>query len=88
MLKIASVMKPMNFRKNGNRASAQITPNRLKTVWASAARFADVLPTDAAIFAVIVVPMFSPSTIAQAMSKRIHPMLSMIRVSAMVALED
>jgi hypothetical protein len=47
-----------------------------------------VLPIDAAIFAVIVVPIFSPNTIAHAMLNGIHPMLSMIRVMAMVADDD
>lgn len=36
----------------------------------------------------MVVPMFSPSTMAHAISKGIHPMLSMMRVMAMVADED
>ena len=53
-----------------------------------AARFACVFPKDAAMLAVIVVPIFSPSTIAQAISKGIHPMLSMMRVIAIVADDD
>ena len=43
---------------------------------------------EAAILAVIVVPMFSPNTIAQAMLKGIQPMLSMISVIAIVAEDD
>jgi hypothetical protein len=53
-----------------------------------AALFAWVFPIDAAMLAVIVVPMFSPNTIAQAMLNGIHPMLSMIKVMAMVADDD
>ena len=53
-----------------------------------AALLAWVFPTAAAMFAVIVVPMFSPSTMAQAMLNGIQPMLSMMRVIAIVADED
>ena len=53
-----------------------------------AALFACVLPIDAAMFAVIVVPIFSPRTIAQAIGNGIHPMLSMMRVMAIVADDD
>ena len=42
----------------------------------------------AAIFAVIVVPRFSPNTMAQAISYEIHPWLHIINVMAMVAEED
>ena len=49
-------------------ARAQMTPKRLNTVWASAALLALTLPTAAAILAVMVVPMFSPNTIAAAIS--------------------
>ena len=86
--KIEEVMNPVSLRNSGNDISAQITPNRLKTVWARAALLADVFPTAAAMFAVMVVPIFSPNTIAQAMSNLIQPMLSMIKVRAIVALED
>ncbi|MPN60212.1 hypothetical protein SDC9_207937 [bioreactor metagenome] len=50
-----------------------ITPVTLNTVWANAALFADVLATVAAMFAVIVVPIFSPSTIAAAISNGSQP---------------
>lgn len=50
-----------------------------------AARLAEVFPTEAAMFAVIVVPMFSPNTMAHAILKGIYPMLSIIRVMAIVA---
>ena len=36
----------------------------------------------------MVVPTFSPSTMAAAMGKSIHPLEHMIRVSAMVAADD
>ena len=68
--------------------SAHSTPNTLKMVCDMAARLACVLPTDAAILAVMVVPMFSPNTMAQAISKGIQPMLSMMSVMAIVADED
>ena len=83
-----AVMKPTSFRKYGKSISAHITPNTLNTVWASAARFAEGFPTAAAMLAVIVVPMFSPSTIAHAMSNLIHPKFSIMIVRAIVALED
>ena len=56
--------------------------------WTNAARFADRFPTEAAILAVTVVPMFSPSTMAAASSNEIHPWFTMTNVSAMVALDD
>ena len=79
---------PTSPRNGLNRINAHITPNTLNIVCDKAARFADGLPTDAAILAVMVVPMFSPRTIAQAIGKGIHPMLSMMSVIAMVADED
>ena len=83
-----SVIVPTNCKKGLNNINAQITPNKLKMVWDIAARLACVLPTEAAMFAVIVVPMFSPSTIAHAMLKGIQPRLNMIRVMAIVADDD
>ena len=65
-----------------------MTPKTLNTVCALAALFADTFATAAAIFAVIVVPIFSPSTIAVAMSKGIHPAFTITSVKAIVALED
>ena len=53
-----------------------------------AARLACVFPTDAAMLAVMVVPIFSPKTIAQAMLNGIQPMLSMMSVIAIVADDD
>ena len=47
-----------------------------------------VLPTEAAMLAVMVVPIFSPSTMAQAMGNGIQPMLSMMSVMAIVADEE
>ena len=57
-------------------------------VWDIAALFAWVFPIDAAIFAVMVVPIFSPNTMAHAMLNGIHPILNIISVIAMVAEED
>ena len=86
--KTVEVTNPVSFRKKGKVMRAHITPNMLNTVCASAALFEYLLPTAAAMFAVMVVPMFSPSTIAQAISNLIHPILSIIRVMAILALED
>ena len=73
----------MNLIQNGwKNISAQTTPNRLNTVCDNAARLAEVLATEAAILAVMVVPIFSPKTIAHAILNGIHPMLSMISVMA------
>ena len=65
-----------------------MTPNTLKIKWALAERLACIFPTKAARFAVMVVPMFSPKTIAAAISKGIQPLLAMTKVKAMAALED
>ena len=70
-----------------NKQRTQITPNTLNTKWARAARRDWVLPVMAARLAVIVVPMFSPSTSAAPSSKLIQPLAHMIRVIAMVAAE-
>ena len=83
-----SIIKPTKPKNGVNNINAQITPNTLKMVCDMAARLAEVLPTEAAMLAVMVVPMFSPSTMAHAMVKGIYPMLSMMRVIAMVADED
>ena len=85
---IDSVMNPTNLKNGLNNIKAQMTPKRLKIVCDIAARFACVFPTEAAMFAVIVVPMFSPKTIAHAMLNGIHPMLNMMSVMAIVADED
>ena len=78
---------PTSLRNGLNMISIQITPNTLNSVCARAARFAEVFPTAAAIFAVMVVPMFSPRTIAQASSKSISPEVVRSMVMAMVALD-
>ena len=83
----ASITVPTSPRNGLKMMSIQMTPNTLKTVWARAALFADVFPTAAAMFAVIVVPMFSPRTIAQASGKSISPDVVRSMVMAMVALE-
>ena len=84
----SSIKYPTNARNGLKSNSAHRTPKRLNIVCDIAARFACVFPTDAAILAVIVVPIFSPNTIAHAISNGIHPMLSMISVIAIVAEED
>ena len=71
-----------------NKANAHITPKRLKMVCVSAVRFAFMFPIAAAMLAVMVVPMFSPKTIAAPISNGIQPSLSIMSVIAIVALED
>ena len=78
----------MKFKKGVNIRNNQITPNTLMIKWARAARLACTLATAAARLAVIVVPIFSPKTIAAAISNEIQPLLHMIKVIAIVALED
>ena len=67
--------------------NTQITPNTLKTKCANAARLACVLAVNAARLAVIVVPIFSPSTRAAPSSRLIQPLAHMISVIAIVAAE-
>ena len=83
-----SMIRPTRARNGRNIINAQITPKRLKIVCDIAARLAWVLPTEAAIFAVMVVPIFSPNTIAHAILNGIQPILSIIRVIAIVADDD
>ena len=85
---MTSMILPTKLKNGLNNINAQITPNTLNIVCDKAARLADGLPTEAAMLAVMVVPIFSPRTIAHAIGKGIHPMLSIIRVMAMVADED
>ena len=77
----------MSLTIGGKKARTHITPTILNIVCARAALFADVLATAAAIFAVIVVPMFSPSTMATASLKSIRPDAARSIVMAIVALE-
>ena len=70
-----------------NTASTHITPTILNIVCARAALFAEVFATEAAILAVMVVPMFSPSTIATASLKSIRPDAARSMVMAIVALD-
>ena len=63
-------------------------PNRLIKKWMRATRLAVRLPTTAAKFAVNVVPMFSPSTMASALSNPINPDTMAAKVNAVAADED
>ena len=75
--------------KNGLKSiKIQQTPIRLKTRCALAARFAVAFAMRAAMFAVIVVPMFSPKTKAAATSKPIKPCEHITSVTAIIAEED
>ncbi len=60
----------------------------LKVVCASAALFAEIFAGIAAMLAVMVVPIFSQSTMAAPSSYEIQPLLTMIKVMAIVALDD
>ena len=80
-------MTQINFTIGLNTARTQITPTILNIVCARAALFADVFATAAAMFAVMVVPMFSPSTIATASLKSIRPEAARSIVIAIVALD-
>ena len=81
-------MCPRNPRNGLKRMKTQVTPKRLKRRWARAVLFALTLATEAAMFEVIVVPMFSPSTIAAAMVKGMYPWATRTMVIAIVAAED
>lgn len=65
----AVTMIPISLRNGLKRHNTQMTPNTLKSMWARAVLFAETLATEAAMLDVIVVPMFSPSTIAAAIVK-------------------
>ena len=56
--------------------------------WMRATRLAVRLPTTAAKFAVSVVPMFSPRTMANALSNPIKPDTIAAKVNAVAAEED
>ena len=88
LTKKADIIAPINERKGLNNINAQITPNTLNSVCDIAALFAEVFPTQAAMLAVIVVPIFSPRTIAQAISNGIQPILNIMSVIAIVADDD
>ena len=66
----------------------QETPIILKMLWIRAERLACVLPTREANSAVIVVPIFSPKTMAAPISNGSHPFRHMVRVSVILALDD
>ena len=67
-------MNESTTERNGfKRIMIQSTPKILNMKWANAALLACTFPTNAAILAVIVVPMFSPNTSAAAISNGIHP---------------
>ena len=82
------IVRPTSRRNGTKSASAHITPKTLKSVWAIAARRAFALPTAAAMLAVMVVPIFSPSTIAAPISNGIQPIFTIMSVSAIVADDD
>ena len=81
-------MDPTRRRNGWNRQNTQHTPKTLNSMWARAVRFAETLATEAAILEVMVVPMFSPRTIAAAISKGIYPLATRTMVMAIVAAED
>ncbi len=62
-------------------------PRKLNSRWPIAVRLAATFPLMEASRGVIVVPMFEPSTSAQAKGKSIHPLEHIMRVMAKVAAE-
>ena len=85
---IAMIIFETTFKNGWNRIRHHRTPNTLNTECPIAALLAETFATEAAMLAVIVVPMFSPRTIAAPISNGIQPLLHITRVRAMVALED
>src|SRR5699024_2551808 len=83
--KKGSTTQLTNCMKGWKIINTQMTPNTLNTKWANAARLAWVLAVSAARLAVMVVPIFSPSTSAAPSSRLIQPLAHMINVIAMVA---
>lgn len=81
-------MKIIPFKKNGNIGVIHRTPNTLNSKWTRAALFAVTLATRAAVFAAIVVPMFTPSSIVAAISKESHPLILSTSISAKMAFEE
>ena len=82
------IMNPMSFRNHGKMQSTQMTPKTLNTVWAMAALLDVVLPTEAAMLAAMVVPIFSPRIIAAASLNGITPVVMRSMMIAIVAAED
>ena len=68
--------------------SAQVTPMTLMMKWAKAARRAEVLAVKATMLAVMVVPMFSPSTSMMPWSIWSTPVEQRVIVMAMMAADD
>jgi len=83
----SSIIQSTIERKGSNILNTHITPNTLNKRCAIAALRACVLAVSAARLAVMVVPMFSPSTSAAPSSKLIHPLAHIINVMAIVAAE-
>ena len=84
----ADTIEPTMFRNHGNTESTQITPKTLKNVCARAARFEVVFPIEAATFAAMVVPIFSPRIIAAAILNGMIPWVMSNMIIAIVAAED
>ena len=73
---------------NGINQIIQHAPMALIKKWIRATRLAVLLPTTAAKLAVSVVPMFSPSTMASALSSPISPETIAAKVNAVAAEDD
>ena len=75
--------------RNGlSRHSTQNTPNVLIMKCENAVRLAETLAPNAAMFDVMVVPMFSPSTMMIPSSSGMAPVAQMVMVMAMMAADD
>src|SRR5688572_2730600 len=73
---------------NGSTGSIQTTPMILNNTCTRAAFLDSELPTHEAISVVMVVPMFSPRTMAAAISNGSKPFRHIVNVSAIAALDD
>ena len=85
---IALVIQAFISANHVNTTTHQMVPSALKSKWPMAVRLAATLPLIEASNGVMVVPMFEPSTKAQAKSKVIQPLVHIISTIAKVAADD
>ena len=80
-------MLPTSRSHSGKMHNTQHTPKVLMMVCDTAVRLAAVLPTEAAMLAAMVVPMFSPRIMVAASRNGITPVVIRIMMMAIVAAE-
>ena len=88
LLGSAPVIEHTIDRNGVNKQRTQQTPTVLIMKWENAVLLADTLVPDAAIIDVMVVPMFSPSTMKIPNSTGMAPVAQIVIVMAMIAAED